>query len=89
MFCLQFKVGRLFSLADCQNLFGIIYRCPQEMKEKLLMFRLVGEEINKQEWLQKLTVGLANTACMADTVSNKASLAYLSLCGKDMNEDGS
>ncbi|XP_073255407.1 protein ECT2-like [Porites lutea] len=52
---------------DCQNLFGIIYRCPQEMKEKLLMFRLVGDEINKQEWLQKLTTGLANTACTADT----------------------
>lgn len=52
---------------DCQNLFGIIYRSPQEMKEKLLMFRLVGDEISKQEWLQKLTTGLANTACMADT----------------------
>ena len=38
------------------------------MKEKLLMFRLVGDEINKQEWLQKLTTGLANTACTADTV---------------------
>lgn len=58
----------LFCFTDCQNLFGIIYRCPREMKEKLLMFRLVGDEINKQEWLQKLTTGLANTACMADTV---------------------
>jgi len=38
------------------------------MKEKLLMFRLVGDELNKQEWLQKLTTGLANTACTADTV---------------------
>ena len=38
------------------------------MKEKLLMFRLVGDEINKHEWLQKLTTGLANTACTADTV---------------------
>ena len=57
-----------FAPTDCQNLFGIIYRCPQEMKEKLLMFRLVGDEINKQEWLQKLTTGLANTACTADTV---------------------
>ena len=57
-----------FCPTDCQNLFGIIYRCPQEMKEKLLMFRLVGDEINKQEWLQKLTTGLANTACTADTV---------------------
>ncbi|KAJ7392797.1 Protein T2 [Desmophyllum pertusum] len=52
---------------DCQNLFGIIYRCPEEMKETLLMFRLVGEDINKPEWLQKLTTALANTACMADT----------------------
>lgn len=52
---------------EFQNLFGIIYRCSQELKEKLLMFRLVGDEINKQEWLQKLTTGLANTACMADT----------------------
>lgn len=35
------------------------------------MFRLVGEEINKEEWLQKLTMGLANTACTADTVSTR------------------
>ncbi|XP_074633171.1 protein ECT2-like [Acropora palmata] len=53
--------------SDSQNLFGIIYRCSQELKEKLLMFRLIGEEINKEEWLQKLTMGLANTACTADT----------------------
>lgn len=58
----------LFYFTEFQNLFGIIYRCSQELKEKLLMFRLVGDEINKQEWLQKLTTGLANTACMADTV---------------------
>ena len=56
---------------DSQNLFGIIYRCSQELKEKLLMFRLIGEEINKEEWLQKLTMGLANTACTADTVRCK------------------
>lgn len=60
---------------DSQNLFGIIYRCSQEMKEKLLMFRLIGEEINKEEWLQKLTMGLANAACTADTVRCK--LLYL------------
>ncbi|XP_015752691.1 PREDICTED: protein ECT2-like [Acropora digitifera] len=53
--------------SDTQNLFGIIYRCSQELKEKLLMFRLIGEEISKEEWLQKLTMGLANTACTADT----------------------
>ncbi|XP_078378862.1 protein ECT2-like [Oculina patagonica] len=52
---------------DCQNLFGIIYRCPEEMKETLLMFRLVGDDINKPDWLQKLTTGLANTTCTADT----------------------
>lgn len=52
---------------ECQNLFGIIYRCSQELKEKLLMFRLVGEDIKKQEWLQKLTTGLANAACTADS----------------------
>lgn len=52
---------------DCQNLFGVIYRCPKEMKETLLMFRLVGDDINKPEWLQKLTTALANTACMADS----------------------
>jgi len=52
---------------DCQNLFGIIYRCPQEMKETLLMFRLVGEDVNKSEWLQNLTAELANTTCTADT----------------------
>lgn len=58
-----------FSFIDCQNLFGIIYRCPQEMKETLLMFRLVGDDVNKSEWLQKLTTGLANTTCTADTVT--------------------
>lgn len=52
---------------DCQNLFGIIYCCPQEMKETLLMFRLVGEDVNKSEWLQNLTTELANTTCTADT----------------------
>ena len=40
------------------------------MKETLLMFRLVGDDINKPEWLQKLTTALANTACMADSVRN-------------------
>ena len=58
------------SFTDCQNLFGVIYRCPKEMKETLLMFRLVGDDINKPEWLQKLTTALANTACMADSVRN-------------------
>ena len=58
----------LLSFIDCQNLFGIIYRCPQEMKETLLMFRLVGEDVNKSEWLQNLTAELANTTCTADTV---------------------
>ena len=58
------------SITDCQNLFGVIYRCPKEMKETLLMFRLVGDDINKPEWLQKLTTALANTACMADSVRN-------------------
>ena len=56
------------TLTDCQNLFGVIYRCPKEMKETLLMFRIVGDDINKPEWLQKLTTELANTACMADSV---------------------
>lgn len=39
------------------------------MKEKLLMFRLINDDIKKEDWLHKLTVGLANTACTADTVS--------------------
>lgn len=38
------------------------------MKETLLMFRLVGEDVNKSEWLQNLTTELANTTCTADTV---------------------
>ena len=54
---------------DCQNLFGIIYRPANDMKEKLLMFRLISDDIKKDEWLRQLTVGLANTACTADTVS--------------------
>lgn len=63
-----FVVSCFFFFIDCQNLFGIIYRCPQEMKETLLMFRLVGEDVNKSEWLQNLTAELANTTCTADTV---------------------
>ena len=57
-----------FSFIDFQNLFGIIYRFPQEMKETLLIFRLVGEDMNKSEWLQNLTTELAKTTCTADTV---------------------
>ncbi|KAK3726892.1 hypothetical protein QZH41_016690, partial [Actinostola sp. cb2023] len=52
---------------DCQNLFGIIYRVANDMKEKLLMFRLISDDIKKDEWLHKLTMGLANTACTVDT----------------------
>ncbi|XP_031567821.1 protein ECT2-like isoform X2 [Actinia tenebrosa] len=52
---------------DCQNLFGIIYRVANEMKEKLLMFRLINDDIQKEDWLYKLTMGLANTACTTDT----------------------
>ncbi|XP_032231100.2 protein ECT2 [Nematostella vectensis] len=51
---------------DCQNLFGLIYRCPNDMKEKLLMFRLICDDITKDEWLHKLTSGLANATCTTD-----------------------
>ena len=40
-----------------------------DMKEKLVMFRMVGEESSKEDWLRKMTAGLASAACMADTVS--------------------
>ena len=58
----------LFYASEAKNLFGLIYISPIDAKERMLIFRLVGD-VEKRDWLDELIKALTESNCIADTVS--------------------
>jgi hypothetical protein len=54
---------------DCHNVFALMCRSNQELKEKLYSFILADEESDKLAFLRTLCRQMANTVCKADAVS--------------------
>ncbi|XP_046392946.1 protein ECT2 isoform X3 [Ischnura elegans] len=60
--------------ADCRNVFALMCRSNQEMKERLFSFTIVEEETQKGTFLKTLCRQLANTVCRADAENFLTSL---------------
>jgi len=58
-----------FICVDCHNVFALMCRSNQELKEKLYSFALADEETDKLAFLRTLCRQMANTVCKADAVS--------------------
>lgn len=59
---------------DCHNVFALMCRSNQELKEKLYSFTLADEETDKLAFLRTLCRQMANTVCKADAENFLASL---------------
>jgi hypothetical protein len=59
---------------DCHNVFALMCRSNQELKEKLYSFALADEETDKLAFLRTLCRQMANTVCKADAENFLASL---------------
>lgn len=59
---------------DCRNVFALMCRSNQELKEKLYSFILADEETDKLAFLRTLCRQMANTVCKADADNFLASL---------------
>lgn len=59
----------MFLSTDCHNVFALMCRSNQELKEKLYSFILADEETDKLAFLRMLCRQMANTLCKADAVS--------------------
>lgn len=59
---------------DCHNVFALMCRSNQELKEKLYSFTLADEETDKLGFLRTLCRQMANTVCKADAENFLASL---------------
>ncbi|XP_072935883.1 protein ECT2 isoform X5 [Epargyreus clarus] len=51
---------------DCHNLFALMCRSNQELKEKLYSFMITDETVEKTHFLRQLCRQMANTVCKAD-----------------------
>ena len=49
--------------------FGLLIRWPEDPQDKLLMFRLPGEEINRKELTEQIARLMADSKSSANTVS--------------------
>jgi hypothetical protein len=58
-----------FICVDCHNVFALMCRSNQDLKEKLYLFTLANEETDKLLFLRTLCCQMANTVCKADAVS--------------------
>lgn len=67
----------IVTLTDCRNVFALMVRSNQELKEKLYSFTITDEEVNKTNYLRSLCRQMANTVCKADAVS--PSITFLAL----------
>lgn len=68
-----------FICADCHNVFALMCRSNQELKEKLYSFTLADEETDKLSFLRILCRQMANTVCKADAVSTVPVTLFYSL----------
>ncbi|XP_057327656.1 protein ECT2 isoform X3 [Microplitis mediator] len=60
------KVVDIRETDECQNVFALMVRNNQELKEKLYSFTITDEEVNKCNYLRTLCRQMANTVCKAD-----------------------
>lgn len=60
----------LTACLDCHNVFALMCRSNQELKEKLYSFMITDETVDKSHFLRQLCRQMANTVCKADAVSN-------------------
>ncbi|KAH9634147.1 hypothetical protein HF086_001349 [Spodoptera exigua] len=51
---------------DCHNVFALMCRNNQELKEKLFSFMITDETVDKPHFLRQLCRQMANTVCKAD-----------------------
>ncbi|XP_038208839.1 protein ECT2 [Zerene cesonia] len=51
---------------DCHNVFALMCRSNQELKEKLYSFMITDESVDKGHFLRQLCRQMANTVCKAD-----------------------
>ncbi|XP_046392945.1 protein ECT2 isoform X2 [Ischnura elegans] len=68
------KVVDIKETEDCRNVFALMCRSNQEMKERLFSFTIVEEETQKGTFLKTLCRQLANTVCRADAENFLTSL---------------
>lgn len=54
---------------DFTDAFGMFVRWPEDPQEKLLIFRLVSEDVGREELVQQLTKLLASINFSTDPVS--------------------
>lgn len=54
---------------DCHNVFALMCRSNQELKEKLYSFMITDEAVDKPHFLRQLCRQMANTVCKPDAVS--------------------
>lgn len=54
---------------ECRNVFALLVRSNEELKEKLYSFTISDEEVDKTNFLRTLCRQMANTVCKADAVS--------------------
>lgn len=59
---------------DCHNVFALMCRSNQELKEKLYSFMITEETVDKSHFLRQLCRQMANTVCKADADKFLASL---------------
>ncbi|XP_011502842.1 PREDICTED: protein ECT2 isoform X2 [Ceratosolen solmsi marchali] len=60
------KVVDIRETDECRNVFALMVRSNQELKEKLYSFTITDEEVNKTNYLRSLCRQMANTVCKAD-----------------------
>ena len=56
--------------------FGLLIRWPEDSQDKLLMFRLPGEDINRKELTEQIARLMADSKSSANTVSENTGWDY-------------
>ena len=55
--------------AEFSQSFGLLIRWPEDPQDKLLIFRLVGEDLNREEVIEQIARLMADSKSSASTVS--------------------
>lgn len=58
-----------FCVTDSHNMFALIVRSSQELKEKLYLFTITDEDVNKTNYLRTLCRQMAINVCKPDAVN--------------------
>ena len=70
---------RLFThvfILEFTQSFGLLIRWPEDPQDKLLMFRLPGEDINRKELTEQIARLMADSKSSANTVSENTGWDY-------------